>query len=218
MFDNYHPGACNNIGSGGQFFTPVALAGTVAIWARGGKRYLDLCAGIGVLSYCQSEVSRADGVEIVSVEQNPEFVKVGRKLLPNVTWIQGDAYDQSVIESLGLFDVGISNPPYGHVKTVNGQASSWLHKNSAHLQAAEILARRCKRGAIMLIPGTDHDMQDLRGPRDNFGAGNAISESYKRFTENVPGWHITPESVDLSCYEWRGASPKVTMVNLSNEL
>jgi hypothetical protein len=44
------------------------------------------------------------------VEINSEYVKAGRRLLPEVTWVEGDMYDLGLWQSLPRFDEAISNP------------------------------------------------------------------------------------------------------------
>lgn len=50
VFENWHQGAEHNIGTAGAFFTPTGLAADFA-FDGGGRRVIDLCAGIGVLAY-----------------------------------------------------------------------------------------------------------------------------------------------------------------------
>jgi hypothetical protein len=51
------------------------------------------------------------------VEVNLEYVKVGRRLLPELTWVQSDMYDLHLWQSLPRFDEAVSNPPFGQVLT-----------------------------------------------------------------------------------------------------
>lgn len=100
----------------GAFFTPPGLANDFAIEVGGGFegkfRIIDLCAGIGCLSFMCHNRGRWDGnyPEIVCVELNPDYVEVGKKILPEATWICGSVFDLS---DLGRFNCAISNPPFG---------------------------------------------------------------------------------------------------------
>ena len=86
------------------------------------------------------------------VEINPEFVEVGRRLMPWADWVCGSAFERDVMEPLGTFDVGVSNPPFGKVKTVKG-SDKWLnYTGQADLQACEVLGRLCERGAMTIMP------------------------------------------------------------------
>lgn len=93
----------------GAFFTPVGLARDLSIEVSGG-RILDLCAGIGALSFWCARRAWQKPAEIICVELNPEYAAVGRKLLPEAMWIVGSVFD---IPDLGHFDFAIGNPPFG---------------------------------------------------------------------------------------------------------
>ncbi|MEM6617579.1 MAG: hypothetical protein AAF619_13740, partial [Pseudomonadota bacterium] len=47
--------------------------------------------------------------ELVCVEINPAFVEIGKKMIPEATWICADVFDVLDIE-LGHFDCAVSNP------------------------------------------------------------------------------------------------------------
>lgn len=95
----------------GAFFTPVGLANDFAIEVSG-HRIIDLCAGIGCLSFMRYQRGRWDEKypEITCVELNPAYVEVGKKILPEAMWICGSVFD---LPDLGRFDCAISNPPFG---------------------------------------------------------------------------------------------------------
>ncbi len=120
IFTHWHEGATNMNGKAGAFFTPLAMAFDMA-FDISGKRVIDLCAGIGVLSYAvqiRAVHGYADGKapEIVCVEKNPEYVEVGKKLVPEAIWICGDVTDPVLMASLGHFDCAYGNPPFGTIK------------------------------------------------------------------------------------------------------
>lgn len=93
----------------GAFFTPVGLARDLSIEVNTNCRVIDLCAGIGALSFFASGTWKAN--EIVCVELNPEYAAVGRKIVPEATWIVGSVFDPP--PDLGHFDFAIGNPPFG---------------------------------------------------------------------------------------------------------
>ena len=95
----------------GAFFTPPGLANDFAIEVCG-HRIIDLCAGIGALSFMRYQRGRwgEKYPEIVCVELNPAYVEVGKKILPEATWICGSVFE---LPDLGRFDYAISNPPFG---------------------------------------------------------------------------------------------------------
>jgi hypothetical protein len=93
----------------GAFFTPVGLAGDLPIEVGGG-RVIDLCAGIGALSFfCADKWNQKN--ELVCVELNPDYAAVGMKIVPEARWIVGSVFDLPT--DLGHFDYAIGNPPFG---------------------------------------------------------------------------------------------------------
>lgn len=92
----------------GAFFTPVGLARDLAIEVNG-RRVIDLCAGIGALSFFCSAPWKA--TEVVCVELNPEYAAVGRKIVPEARWVVGSVFD--LPSDIGAFDFAIGNPPFG---------------------------------------------------------------------------------------------------------
>jgi len=106
----WHEGATHENGAAGAFFTPFDLACDFALDGAG-RRVIDLCAGIGVLSYIIHHRSKWGErlAEITCVEINPRYVVVGQKLLPQARWIVADVFDWRTLD-LGRYDVAIANP------------------------------------------------------------------------------------------------------------
>ena len=50
VYNNYFPDYTNNINVSGAFFTPASLVNTF-LYAITGNKVIDLCAGIGALSF-----------------------------------------------------------------------------------------------------------------------------------------------------------------------
>ena len=121
VFRNWHEGAEFINGEAGAFFTPFDLAGDFALDGAGG-RVIDLCAGIGVLSYFVGQRARygSRATELTCVEINPKYCEVGRKLVPEARWINADVFDWRELD-LGRYDIAIGNPPFGRVRrSANG--------------------------------------------------------------------------------------------------
>src|SRR5580700_11284325 len=77
------------------FFTPLDLARDFTL-AVSGDRVIDLCAGTGRLAFaCREQLRSEDGepdMEFVCVERNPQFVEVGRRVMPEAEWICADLF------------------------------------------------------------------------------------------------------------------------------
>lgn len=107
ILDNYFEAQGQLNALAGAFFTPFELASDFSIEVPGGS-IVDLCAGIGMLSFaCQHR-----GAEFTCVEFCPEYLTVGRRVMPDALWIEGDVFSVP----LGRYDCAISNPPFGAIK------------------------------------------------------------------------------------------------------
>jgi predicted RNA methylase len=84
-----------------------------------GRRVVDIGAGTGRLAHAVlcANLWNPKQVRVTAVEFNPEYVRIGGRLLPEVEWIEGDFYDLTLWQSLPRFDEAISNPPFGKIVT-----------------------------------------------------------------------------------------------------
>lgn len=109
IFNNYKG---DGIGATGAFFTPEYLAWDFILDAGCSGDCIELCAGIGRLSYYQ--FLRNNPSHITCVELNPEYVQIGKRVLPEAEWITGDALQYAPDR---FYRVAYGNPPFGKINT-----------------------------------------------------------------------------------------------------
>ena len=156
VYANWHPAVDHNVSVNGAFFTPVPTARDLAVWtsAAGHDGIIDLCAGIGGLSFA---LLRCGFANITAVEINPDLVAIGKRLLPRVNWVCADVFDQAAIGRLnkeyGPFKTAVSNPPYGKV-AMDKDMLAWLkYSKTAELAVVEVAMRLCSGcKAVFLLP------------------------------------------------------------------
>lgn len=213
VFRNYSPMAEQNVSRAAIFFTPFDLAWDFAVFGHGGDgcTYLDLGAGIGVLSYVMLLHEGRNAKRLVCVEINPELVEVGKKVLPEAEWYCRDIFERQTWRDIGSdFGVGISNPPYGRVASTR-EGDDWLVRAPAHIKAAEIILRTCQTGE-MIVPENDVEY-DMRRNKPQ------MSRSLASLVARYPGVHLSPESEDVSIYaaQWQGTTPNLTLAYLNSD-
>ncbi|MGV9814754.1 N-6 DNA methylase [Streptomyces cellulosae] len=207
VLDHYQPSASTRQALDGAFFTPRSLARTLAAHDIGcdrpGERIIDLGAGIGHLAFetfhdRDRELLNLPLYEIVCVEKNPEYVRVGRRVLPEARWIEGDLLDVPDM-GLGEFDIAISNPPFGAIPRSRDAAAYRPRQFEYH--AIVTAARVAKRGVFIVPRDSVHGAE----PSERTAA-------YKRFTQATGirlnrWWGDADEWID----EWGSVRPRVTV-------
>ncbi|MFJ3366415.1 class I SAM-dependent methyltransferase [Streptomyces anthocyanicus] len=199
----------------GAFFTPEALAYDLQFHVHG-DRIIDLCAGIGTLAYCNRELyarrpGNSEGKpprEIVCVEKNPAYVEVGRKLLPEATWICADVLDVPGM-GLGTFDTAIANPPFGRI-TRSGNAPGYTGPYFEYHAIA--VASLIARNGAFIIPDMSAPFRHIGRPgyRNLDRHESARYNAFHRQTGIVLRDNV---GIDASMYEgWRGVSPHIEVV------
>ncbi|WP_085044007.1 methyltransferase [Ensifer aridi] len=201
VFQNWHEGANFINGAAGAFFTPWSLAADFAL-DGGSGRVIDLCAGIGVLSYFIHHRSRWGSrlADITCVEINPRYVQIGRKLLPEARWINADVFDWRELD-LGRFDFAIGNPPFGRVRR-NGNGPRYRGPEF-EFHVIDIAAELADHGAFII-------------PQQSASFKYSGSQCFERRTggrgvdfENLTGLEMgTGAGVDTALYrdEWKDTS------------
>lgn len=202
--------SANHVNSAaGAFFTPPGLANDFAIEIGGGcgRRVIDLCAGIGSLSFMCHQRGRWDGryPEIVCVELNPAYVEVGKKILPEAMWVCGNVFD---LPDMGRFDFAISNPPFGATPRNGGKGPRYTgDKFEYHL--IDVASRIAGYG-VFIVPQMSAPFR-LSGQRH---FTESRSDAYQRFNEQT-GIELHPGcGIDCDYYrdDWHGVSVSVEVV------
>lgn len=196
----------------GAFFTPLGLAQEVAIeMGERPRRVLDLGAGIGHLTFASRRLfgHRWNGEprrELVCVERNPEYVRVGKKVVPEATWICADLFDLPGMD-LGRFDCVIANPPFGAADR-SGNGPGYRGRRCEYHVIA--LAAGLAGSGVFIVP---QEAAPFRySGRSNYQEqADAEYERFRRATgielENNCG-------MDTAAYDeqWRGVAPRVEIV------
>lgn len=197
----------------GAFFTPAPLARDLAIEVVG-DRVIDLCAGIGRLSFACRDLWRRHNGEpartFVCVEKNPDYVRVGRKVMPEATWVCADVFDLPAgLREVGRFDTAISNPPFGAVKRTGNGPGYAGRRFEYHVIA---VASRLAWVGAFIIPQESAPFRYSGVPCFT----KARDAEYEWF-EKATGIVLGPScGIDTSyCRdEWRGTAPRVEVVTV----
>lgn len=214
VYKNWHEGATNNNGAAGAFFTPFDMAFDFALEVGGG-RVIDLCAGTGVLTFaskCRLQYRYDDTTEFVCIERNPEYVEVGKKLVPEATWICADVFDVLDMD-LGKFDYAISNPPFGNVK--RSRNSPGYSGKDFEFHVIDIASRIARYGSFIVPQNSAGFNYSGRPYYERQKEGKAVDFQKKT------GLHFEAGvGVDTSIYrkEWKGVSPMTEIVSIEFEM
>lgn len=227
---NYHEGANHNNSAAGAFFTPIRMSfefsNDVIMSINGDEiTIIDLCAGIGMLSY--PIITRLKNLRIkfrhVCIEYNREYVEVGQKLLPEAEWYCMDVCDWEEIKKLGHFDIAISNPPFGSVGTFRGKETPRYKGSDAEYKVIDVAYEVSDHGAF-LIPQASVGFE-YSGKNQYQVVHNS---KYKRFMKSTGlelelGMSIDTSVEDMYTWEyddgtetesnWKGVNPVVEFVN-----
>jgi predicted RNA methylase len=203
VLNNWQESATHINSAAGAFFTPLDMAYTFAVEVSGsaaeGARILDLCAGIGCLAfavYHRNAWGRDTAPALVCVEKNPDYVAVGRKVLPEATWICGDVFDLPA--DLGRFDFAISNPPFGSGGPLKGV--------TLDLNVVAVASELADYG-VFILPQMSAPFR-YSGERHYVETPGA---AYTRFQQKT-GIPLGPScGIDCDYFrdDWRGVAPKV---------
>lgn len=202
VYKNWHEGADHNNSLSGAFFTPFDMAMDFA-FDVGGPKIIDLCAGIGMLSYAvmmRNWYDRND-FEFVCVERNPDYVEVGKKLMPQATWICADVFD--ILDmNLGYFNTAISNPPFGNIS--RSKNSPRYSGKDFEFHVIDIASHIADFGTFIVPQGSAGFNYSGRQFYERQKEGKAV-----KFQEQTGLYFEAGCGVDTSVYknEWKGVSP-----------
>lgn len=218
ILEFWNEAADHTVSESGAFFTPVGLARDFAIEACG-LRTIDLCAGIGVLSFFQHSKHNGYGEpnrsKIVCVERNPVYVEIGKKILPQAEWICCDVFDfrPEMVTSFDAvkegFDVAISNPPFGKIR--GGTYQGPYTGSNFEYKVIEFASRLAAFGAFIVPQGS--------APFNYSGNSKGFqeipnNEKYKKFKEQT-GISLSPGcGIDTSIYreDWKNTNVMTEVV------
>lgn len=195
ILENFQESANHINQAHGAFFTPLDLAFDFSIEVpdtTDGLDLIDLCAGIGMLSFA----SRRKAKNITCVEFNPNYILVGKRVLPEAEWIHADALSYNYDRK---YDFAISNPPFGNIKT--GEHAGKYKGSKFEWKIAE-KAKEIAMNAALIVPRASACVSVGR---------NDILEFQK-----TTGVIFENSCVDIQDYrsEWRGVSPDCVITTI----
>lgn len=219
ILDNYYPAATHINTLNGAYFTPRSLAHDLSIYIPDGGTIIDLCAGIGHLSYyallnyqSSSYYRRNNHVPIGAItclEINPDYIAVGKRVVPEAFWIQADVFSPQIATLTAgghPFDFAISNPPFGRVgRNHNLPHPVPVHGSPLELNVLAVAAKLARCGAFILPQAScpfKYSGQRNHEYRD--------SATFNRFRSRCR-INLSCSSIDCSIYtaDWRDVSPTV---------
>jgi len=220
VYENWNEGATSINSEAGAFFTPVDFASDFNLEVYKGGKVIDLCAGIGMLSFFAYHHKQCD---VTCIELNPSYYEVGKKLLPEATWINDTIFNY---KSFGGFTQAISNPPFGKIKTgVDKELQSELKYKGAEfdLITIEIASKIADYGSFILpqqstpfkYSGSQYFV-DTRLQSKGYNP-NALSVPNKvqKFINETGFDYLFNIGIDTSVYldDWKGVKPICEVVN-----
>ncbi|MGW4527795.1 hypothetical protein [Amycolatopsis sp. NPDC004378] len=212
VLDHWRASSTARSASDRAHFTPAGLARDLSIHV-GGDRIVDLAAGIGRLAFhCRDLWARWPhaGPELVCVERNPEYVRVGRRVMPDARWICADIMTIPALrEDIGEFDCAVSNPPYGAIPRAVTETSGYRGRKFEYHAIA--LAAMIARRGVFLIPQTSAPFRYSGVPRYEAGTGDA---EYRKFAA-ATGIELEAScGIDTTQYrdDWHDVDPLVEIV------
>ncbi|WP_419058953.1 methyltransferase [Kluyvera georgiana] len=192
IFNNYRG---DGIGATGAFFTPEFLAWDFILDAGCSGDCIELCAGIGRLSYYQ--YLRNNPTHITCVELNPEYVLIGKRVLPEAEWITADALQYTPER---FYRVAYGNPPFGKINTSQAYTGRYTGSEFEY-KIIEHASTFASYGAWIVPQGSAGFVYSGAQYYDR-----RESSKYQKFVKDT-GYELHPGvGIDTSIYkdEWNG--------------
>lgn len=188
------------------YFTPVGLARDFSIEVGDGS-LIDLCAGIGTLAFCATR-NWGPPRRIVCVDVNPHYVEVGRKILPDATWLCADVFKLPV---LGRFRWAIANPPFGSTGR-NGARAPHYQGSRFEYHVIDIASTLADDGVFIIPQGSAPFRYSGRQQFEALRLEDA--PHYAEFQEATGIVLENNCGLDTSVHrlEWHDVSPQVEIV------
>ncbi len=209
VLDNWKENATHINSSAGAFFTPWGLARDFAVVCGEVDSVIDLCAGIGKLSFAIKQMSEWSRriPKITCVEINPDYVAVGKKILPEANWICSSVFDPQLL-TLDRAHMAISNPPFGRIK--RGGDSPNYKGAEFELHVINIASKVAEFGQFIIPPTTAGFKYSgvFNFKRDAASKGHEFQQKL--------GLTFNPQAIDATVYssDWNGVSPACEVVSV----
>lgn len=203
ILQNFQEGFNQANSLAGAFFTPLMLSRDTCIEINSNQSVVDLCAGIGGLSFWLDRDN-----EVTCVELNPNYIEVGKRVNPYAKWIQMDALEYCETTT-DRFVNALSNPPFGNIKTSDYKG---LYTGSDFEYKIIEAASKVAEFGVFIIPQSSAPFR-LSGVREY---SDKMETKCKKFVDQT-GIEMTPGcGVDTSIYlkEWHGVSPMCEIVTV----
>lgn len=221
IYEKFNEGAIADVTTDSAYFTPLDMAYDFALFAGRHGVCVDMCAGFGVLSFCARirDTYEKNIKHQICIERNPKFIEIGKKLLPEADWIQGDMFDKSlwdgIVAKYGKIDCIVSNPPFGKV-TKTDCDRSWLKYKGADLDMAAIeIALMYADYVDMILPSGSCTFQYSGRPYYQEKENRKVDKLRKDTGLN---FIMSCDGVDTSVYEkFKNTPISVECVNILKE-